>query len=178
MKKIILSIATVAIIFIGCDDNTKEEIKTTANNTIDNVAKVTENATNKAIEVVKRVKEQATPVVKQVKQKTAPVVEQVTAKAKSVEKDIEAKIHAATAPKIDGKTLFKVCSSCHGQHAQKKALNASRVIQGWSKDKIETALHGYQNGTYGGAMKAIMMGQAKRLDDAKISALASYISTL
>jgi len=69
MKKIIISTIAVAIIFIGCDDNTKEEIKTTTNNTINNVAKVTENVTNKA----------------------APVVEQVTAQVKRLD---DAKISA------------------------------------------------------------------------------------
>jgi cytochrome c553 len=52
------------------------------------------------------------------------------------------------------------------------------VIQGWSQEKILAALHGYKDGTYGGAMKGIMKGQALKLDDAQMKALAQYISKL
>lgn len=189
MKKIIISIATVSLLFLGCNDNTKEEVKETTNKAIDNVAKVTENMTEKATNVVEKVTEKTKEVVNDVSEKTAPVVDEVTTKAKAVatevttsvvkvKEDIKEKIHTATAPTLDGKALFKVCASCHGQNGEKKALNASQVIKGWDKAKVEIALHGYKNGTYGAAMRGVMVGQVKNLDDAKISALASYISTL
>jgi len=74
--------------------------------------------------------------------------------------------------------LYKKCAGCHGVHAEKKAMGKSKVIHSMSADEIKTALHGYQNGTYGGAMKGIMKGQAKTLDDAQIDSLATYISSL
>ena len=78
---------------------------------------------------------------------------------------------------IDGVALFKSkCSSCHGAKAQNKALGKSQVIAGWDSKKISNALHGYKKGTYGGAMKTIMKGQASKLSDAQISALANAIS--
>jgi cytochrome c553 len=189
MKKILLSIATVSLLFLGCSDESKEEVKATTNKAIDNVAQATEDVKKEATTIAQKVTEKTKEVVDQVTQKTAPVVEEVTTKAKTVasevttsvvkvKEDLQEKIHTATAPKLDGKTLYKVCSSCHGQNGEKKALNASQVIQGWSKEKVETALHGYKNGTYGGAMKGVMLGQVKNLDDDKISALATYISTL
>ncbi|MEN4045388.1 c-type cytochrome [Sulfurimonas sp. NWX367] len=78
----------------------------------------------------------------------------------------------------DGAKLFTACSSCHGAHAEKKALGKSQIIKGWDKTKIITALKGYKDGTYGGAMKAVMKGQAAKLSDADIKALAEYISKL
>lgn len=90
---------------------------------------------------------------------------------------------AAVTPKkkssIDGGALFKSnCSSCHGAKAQNKALGKSHVIAGWDSKKISDALHGYKKGTYGGAMKTIMKGQASKLNDEQISALADFVSKL
>ncbi|MDD3342063.1 MAG: c-type cytochrome [Sulfurospirillaceae bacterium] len=78
----------------------------------------------------------------------------------------------------DGASLFKTCATCHGAKAEKAALNKSQIIAGWSADKITAALNGYKAGTYGGALKMTMVGQVKALDDEKIKALATYISTL
>ncbi len=90
---------------------------------------------------------------------------------------------AAATPKkkssIDGGALFKSkCSSCHGVKAQNKALGKSQVIAGWDSKKISGALHGYKKGTYGGVMKTIMKGQASKLSDEQISALANFVSKL
>ncbi len=189
MKKTMISIATVSLLFLGCSDNTKEEVKETTNKAIDSVANTTESVKEEATNIAQKVSDKTTEVVQEVTKKTEPIVEEVTTKVKTVAKevttsvvevkeDIKEKIHTATAPSIDGKALFKVCGSCHGQNGEKKALNASKVIQGWDKEKVEIALKGYKNGTYGGAMKGVMLGQVKNLDDDKISALASYIATL
>jgi len=189
MLKLLLSVATVSTLFIGCTSDTKEEVKETTNKTIDNVAKVTQDVTDSATKVVQKATEKTKEVVGKVTQSTTPVVEEVTTKVKDVAKevttsvvkvkeDIQEKIHTATAPTIDGKVLYKACGACHGQNAEKKALNASKVIQGWSKEKVEEALKGYKAGTYGGAMKGVMLGQVNSLDDDKIEALATYISTL
>jgi cytochrome c553 len=85
---------------------------------------------------------------------------------------------AAAPPQPDGEALFKRCSSCHGQHAEKSAMNASQVIAGWPADKIVAALQGYKDGSYGGKMRGTMAGQASRLDNREIEALAAYITTL
>lgn len=79
---------------------------------------------------------------------------------------------------VDGQKLFASCSSCHGQKAEKSALNKSQIISTWDKQKIKNALIGYKNGTYGGAMKDIMKGQMANKSDAQIEALADYISKL
>ncbi len=78
----------------------------------------------------------------------------------------------------DGATLFKKCAGCHGANAQKKALGKSEVINEWKSDKIESALIGYKDGTFGGAMKGIMKGQVSSLNKDQIKTLAKYIPTL
>jgi len=73
---------------------------------------------------------------------------------------------------------YTSCAGCHGQNAEKRALGKSQIIQGWSADKIISALKGYKDGTYGGPMKGVMKGQVVRLSDADIKALAATISKL
>lgn len=72
--------------------------------------------------------------------------------------------------------IFSACASCHGFNGNEKALSKSKIIRGWSKEKIEFALKGYKNGTYGGEMKGIMKGQVMRLNKKDIKALALLIS--
>ncbi len=70
------------------------------------------------------------------------------------------------------------CASCHGINAEKAALNASQNIAQWDSKKIQDALHGYKNGTYGGKMKAIMQAQSKSLTDEEIRLISDYITSL
>ncbi len=77
----------------------------------------------------------------------------------------------------DGAALFKKCSACHGANAEKRALGKSKVIKDFTKDEIVTAIKGYKDGTYGGAMKALMKGQVATLSDADAEAIAEYITT-
>lgn len=83
---------------------------------------------------------------------------------------------AEVAVQKDGTTLYKACASCHGADASKSALNKSQIIKGWSAQKIADALTGYKNGTYGGASKALMLGQVKNLSEADIKILSEHIA--
>ena len=78
----------------------------------------------------------------------------------------------------NGKALYGKCVGCHGVDGSKKALGRSMPIKGWSMAKTEKALTGYQDGSYGGAMKALMKGQVASLSKADIQALAKHISSL
>jgi len=83
------------------------------------------------------------------------------------------------APPVNASALYtNKCASCHGTNAQKSALNASENIALWDAKKIEDALHGYKNGSYGGKMKAIMQAQSKPLNDEEIRLLSNYITRL
>jgi len=65
---------------------------------------------------------------------------------------------------------MKACMGCHGQEFEKKALGKSKVVKDMSEEEIATALQGYKDGTYGGAMKGVMAGQVKNIPDVKIAA--------
>lgn len=128
------------------------------------------NTTANKEEVIKNVDTQvATPVAKETQKSQTEVKKEIQ---KRVEKT---KTEVAT---VDGAAIYKMCASCHGQNAEKKALNKSQVIQGWESKKIVAALKGYKDGTYGGAMKAMMKGQVSKLSDADMEAVAKHISQL
>ena len=67
------------------------------------------------------------------------------------------------------------CLTCHGADFEKKAMNVSKIVKDMTKEEIVTALKGYKDGSYGGAMKALMKGQVAKLDDAAIEAMAAEI---
>jgi len=162
--KIILS-TVLALFLLGCSDNNnqnselKKEVQTEVKPQVQEkkVEPKVEHSLKKVVEV-------------------PPVAVEVVDEKIAVVK--EALPQSTTTSSIDAQKLFQACSACHGAHAEKSALNKSKVIQGWSQEKILAALHGYKDGTYGGAMKGIMKGQALKLDDAQMKALAQYISKL
>ena len=114
---------------------------------------------------------------------TAPIETNQTTASEEVNASVSTStpaIPAATeTAAVDAASLFaQKCVSCHGAKAEKAALNKSQIIANFSEAQVKEALKGYQNGTYGKEMKAVMQGQAKGLNDAQIDALASYISGL
>ena len=70
---------------------------------------------------------------------------------------------------------YAKCVGCHGANGEKAALGKSKIIKDMSKEDFVASLKGYQDGTYGGPMKGLMVGQVKGLDDAAIQALADQI---
>ena len=68
------------------------------------------------------------------------------------------------------------CAGCHGKDFEKSAMGKSKIVKDMSKDDIVKALKGYKDGSYGGAMKAVMAGQAKALSDADIEEIATSIA--
>ena len=75
----------------------------------------------------------------------------------------------------DGAALYSKCAGCHGSQGEKKALGKSKVINKMSKEDLATALNGYKDGSYGGAMKGLMKGQVAKLSNDDVEALALYI---
>jgi cytochrome c553 len=77
----------------------------------------------------------------------------------------------------DGAAIYKTqCASCHGATGEKKALNKSQIINQFSEEQIVTALKGYKDGTYGGAMKALMKSKVAALGDEEIGAIAKEVA--
>ena len=77
----------------------------------------------------------------------------------------------------DGAALFQKCTACHGSHGEKHALNKSKIINEMTQDEIVAALQGYKDGTYGGAMKALMKGQVAPFNEEDIATLAAFIAS-
>lgn len=71
---------------------------------------------------------------------------------------------------------YQACAACHGPTGEMKAMNVAPLLKGQSKEDIAKKLKGYKDGSYGGAMKAVMAPQAANLSDADIEALADKIS--
>lgn len=70
---------------------------------------------------------------------------------------------------------YKKCVACHGANGEKVALGKSKIMKDMTKADIEASLLGYQNGTYGGAMKGLMTAQVKGLSAADIKDIANRI---
>ena len=144
------------------------DLKESTNKAIDKAAVIAENISEKSSEMMTKVTA-----------KTEVISEQVMEKAKVMKKSLDKKYNeVVNASSENGKKLYLKCAGCHGQNGEKKALGKSAVIQGWGKDQTIKALKGYKDGTYGAAMKAIMISQVRALSDENIEDLGSFISTL
>ena len=75
----------------------------------------------------------------------------------------------------DGAALYKKCVACHGANAEKMALGKSKIIANMSLEDNIAALKGYQDGSYGGPMKALMIGQIGSYTDEEIKAVSEYV---
>ncbi|MDP3301583.1 MAG: c-type cytochrome [Sulfuricurvum sp.] len=189
MKALIPLLCT--LFFIGCNDT----IPTQNAPSVENTNVITPEVNTTSVDEPKAVIPEITPTITPpAKVESTPIVE-----SKPVEKPVEKiktepkkpstlKVLKEVKPQTevkekpaqaDASALYREkCASCHGAKAEKPALGKSQVIAGWSASQIEDALHGYQAGSYGKEMKALMTGQAKSLSGEQIKSLAKYISTL
>ena len=60
------------------------------------------------------------------------------------------------------------CKGCHGQNWEKAALGKSKIVKDMTKAEVSAALVGYKNGTYGGPMKGVMVGQVAKYSEADL----------
>ncbi len=77
---------------------------------------------------------------------------------------------------VSADDLYKPCAACHGAKGEMKAMNVSAVLAGQSKEDLLKKMKGYKDGSYGGAMKAVMAPQVAKLSDADMEKLADMIS--
>jgi cytochrome c553 len=171
MKSKIIALITLATLFSGCGEETKEAVKHDANKMAEEVSKTVSPQLDK-------LSEQSKDIINSVKKTIDEKAPQVTKIVEDTVKQVKQTIHKATEPAKDPKLLFAPCAGCHGADASKHALGKSAIIKGWDSSKIQTALNGYKDGTYGGAMKGVMKGQVSKLSQADVEALAKYISNL
>ncbi len=208
MRNIILVSIIVSFLIIGCSDNSKKNTEAKVGQQSEQITKKlavkkTSTVTKKSKNLTDETKEVATKAVTAVKQSTKIILKKTKELAKKVKNNevvqkVIKKVSKETKALVDiadrgglykkassqkkdnlkAPKLFAKCAGCHGNKAQKHALGVSKIIAGWSAKRIENALHGYKNGTFGGVMKGVMKGQASSLSDKDIKILANYISKL
>jgi cytochrome c len=71
---------------------------------------------------------------------------------------------------------YAKCAGCHGANGEKAALGKSKIIKDMTKAEFVSALKGYKDGSYGGAMKGLMKGQVASLDEATMQEIADKIA--
>ena len=101
----------------------------------------------------------------------AKKAEEAPAKEEAPKADAPAEKTADASPASEVNT--SACAGCHGKDFEKKAMGVSKIVKDLTKAEIATAIKGYKDGTYGGAMKALMKGQVVGLSDADIEAIAN-----
>ncbi|WP_228712721.1 c-type cytochrome [Halarcobacter mediterraneus] len=164
-----------------------EQVKDSTSKITQAVKEASKDVAGKVSEESKVLAEKGSAAVKDVEQKAQIVAkeltEEIVKKTKETKENIESSIEKIVETKkqntssIDPKSLYIKCAGCHGQNGQLQALGKSQVIKGWDKQKIKDALIGYKNGTYGAAMKGVMIAQMTSLNDEEIDALSEYIAS-
>lgn len=179
---VILSIA-LGLFLVGCSEDTAKVEETKAS-TVE-VAKPVE-AKNQIVanepitleKVVGDIKKIEIPSAESVQKSVETGVEIAKETIKSATSEAVEVVSSSIPASVNGKALYAKCSGCHGANGEKKALGKSVAIQAWDAQKTIDALNGYKDGSYGGAMKALMKGQVDKLSDDEIKAIADYISGL
>jgi len=151
-NKLLLGMVIISIVYTGCDE--KQTTPITNSPVIE-----------KKSEII-------------LKETTPKIIEkeESTVKKEDVITPIIKKVQVITATP-NGEILYKKCTGCHGQKAEKKALNKSAIIKDWDAEKIANALKGYKKGTYGGAMKGLMKGQVISMSNEEIDLVSKHIAT-
>ena len=180
-KYSLIAITASALMMSGCSDEetqgAKEELKKTQ------VAQKAQEVQKSVEASVKESKEEVKEVLEETKEETQELVQKAKEEVKELSKEVDAK----PVEKVDevvpqasksAEEIYKTCLPCHGVKAEKVAMGKSKVIQGWEAAKIVEALKGYKDGSYGGAMKAVMKTQVLRLSEEEMQTVAEYISKL
>ncbi|MCK9455557.1 cytochrome C [Sulfurimonas sp.] len=68
----------------------------------------------------------------------------------------------------------QACVGCHGADWTKTSMGSKNVAE-MSKADIAAALKGYKDGSYGGAKKALMVGQVSKYSDEELDAFSQTI---
>ncbi len=160
-------------------------LKATTSDAIDVAAKMAEELSKESGKMVQKISEESKVVVKEVAKQTKEISAVAVEKVNEVKKELDSQIDQVIEEKQNDilentqvKDLYLKCAGCHGQKAERSALNKSEVIQGWEVERTVAALNGYKNGSYGGAMKVLMTGQVSNLNEEDINLLAEYIFQL
>jgi cytochrome c553 len=196
-----ISAIAAALIFGGCSEQTKEEVKQAAHGAAKDTATHVETAKAKGSEAMEAAKRQADEALESAKENARAMKEAAKAKGAEAAATVEKKAKAlkeemapaaktetpgasspaagTVAPLKDGKALYSKCAGCHGADGRTKALGKAPAIAGQKAEALKKFLEEYQAGkrnAYG--MGALMQGQGAGLSESELAALADYISKL
>ncbi len=152
----------------------KEKTQKLVDEAAEGAKKVQESVTD----VSQNITEEIAQTSQNIQDNVADTTEKIADELKQTTQEIQEAVATQSAvSEGDGTNLFKrKCASCHGATGEKAALGKSQIIKGWEAGKIITALNGYKEGNYGGAMKGLMASQAASLSQDDIEALAAFLS--
>jgi len=180
MKKItVLSVIVASLLLVGCGEEATKEIAPVAVEPA-KTETVAEKAT-KAVDAVKDVASAVAEKTEKVATEAKEVMAQKATEAVASTKEVASAVAEKTAEvatgvkEAVGGVDLTACAACHGAEFEKKAMGVSKIVKDMSKEEIITALKGYNDGSYGANMKALMKGQVASFDDAKIDAVATQI---
>jgi len=166
--------------------NVKSESKEIEDVTKETVESVKKDVTEIAAEAVDSAQETQDKITEKINQTTDELAQRLEKTAQEgqerldkVAAEVKEALPAVNKPEVASvkkPAKAAVCASCHGQNGEKVALGKSKIMNTLSKQEIIDSLKGYQDGTYGGAMKSVMLGQVKNLSDEDIEELAEFYS--
>jgi cytochrome c-type protein NapB len=190
-QTVLLSVVATSLLLIGCGNEKASEaskVEATAHENkaaesattpIEKATQAVKETATAAKEAVAQKADEAKAVATQAVDKTVEMVheaeEKIEKRAKEAKETMAKKVEEAKEALSTPAVNLAACAGCHGKDFEKKAMGISKVVKDMSKADIETALKGYQAGTYGGNMKALMKGQVAAFDEAKIKAIAEQI---
>ena len=156
-KNILISVVLATIILVGCNTESDTEVK------------------DVHVQAVQDAQEAVTSLVEKAKEiKKAQEMDKVVPQEKVIEE-----VNTTSVAVVDGATLFKKCSSCHGEDGQKSAFQKSAIIAGQNVETLVASITEYKAGTRDVAgMGKLMKGQVTELSEDDIQTVAEYISTL
>ncbi|NVJ52327.1 MAG: c-type cytochrome [Campylobacteraceae bacterium] len=164
-----------------------DQVKESTSKITKTVKDASSEVATRVVEESKQVVEKGSEAAKSISSKAEVVAKELTDeivnKTKAAKTSIESSIDNIVETKKDtnvaskGKSLYLKCAGCHGQNGEMKALGKSQIIKGWDKQKILDALIGYKEGTYGSAMKGVMIAQVSSLSNEDLEILAEYIAS-
>lgn len=179
MKLWVLAVCSSALLLAACGGDDNAHTQSTAS-TASSSAQTTSQAPVQSTETAQStVSAAASTLVEKTTEKVQTVAKSAVEQGEQAVNAATQAVQQAVNSAPNGQQIFSSrCASCHGAKAELKALGASKEIAQMSTAEIHAALLGYQSGSYGGQMKAVMQGQAKGLSAAEVDALANYIPTL
>lgn len=162
---------------VATSEEVIEEVSDEAIAALDEITNLAEDTNQELSETVDDVQENVSDTVEQSQEVIEEIQDQVSEATETIEEtkeEITAQVEEAVSS-VDAQKAYSKCIACHGKNGEKVALGKSKIIKDMTKEDFVASLKGYQDGTYGGAMKSIMVGNVKGMSEDEFKAMADLI---